>query len=617
MSDDTEHRERRRREVAAGVAVIAATYVYFLLFAEFALLALAQMRPGVGDSLPTIMAVLGAGGVAGSVAAAWAFSFARLKRALAAGFALCGLAALAAVFTRGGVGFVTAAGAVGLGMGWTTVTLAAGLRGIVGEARLGWWCGLGTGVAYAVCNVPVVFTAEPVHQALIAAAAMLAGLVATRWLEVRAVEPRRTGDFSPVLVAGWLVVLLALVWLDSAAFFVIQHAPALKGSTWEGAWRLWGNATTHLGAALATGWALDRGWLGRVAGIAGALLVVACVMLTLRGAGGWASVAYTTGVSLYSTLLVFYPAQSGRASVAGWLYAAAGWGGSALGIGMAQNLAEIPLWFLTVASAAMALALGLRGRVLSVAAVVLAVGGVASNARAAEDPQVQLGREVYVSEGCIHCHSQFVRPRIAAEVERWGPAQPLAATLKAAPPLLGNRRQGPDLAEVGNRRSAEWQRLHLKNPQALVPGSRMPGYDYLFAGDDPRGDALVAYLGSLGGETLGGRVAATAEWRPANATEMTDPARGARLFAELCASCHGSRGEGNGQQASELSVRPPDFSRDAWRRAGDGNREAVARIIKFGVPGTPMAGHEYLSDADMVALARHVIALHSRERNTP
>jgi cytochrome c oxidase cbb3-type subunit 2 len=89
------------------------------------------------------------------------------------------------------------------------------------------------------------------------------------------------------------------------------------------------------------------------------------------------------------------------------------------------------------------------------------------------------------------------------------------------------------------------------------------------------------------------------------------------LFAELCASCHGPNGQGDGVVVDELSVRPPDFSRDAWRRANDGSGDVVARIIKFGMPGTPMAGHEYLSDGDVVALARHVIALHSANPNTP
>lgn len=32
---------------------------------------------------------------------------------------------------------------------------------------------------------------------------------------------------------------------------------------------------------------------------------------------------------------------------------------------------------------------------------------------------VALGRQVYISEGCIHCHSQFVRP-VGADVMLWG-----------------------------------------------------------------------------------------------------------------------------------------------------------------------------------------------------
>lgn len=624
QDDEANAAERRRdrsgrsgRAIAAGVGVIAATYVYFLLFAEFALLGLAQRFEGTGLPLRAVMAALGAGGIAGSVAAAWRFRVTRLRASLAAGFAACGVAACGAMLTTNSAGLVVAAGVVGLGMGWTTVTLATGLRAIVGEPRLGWWCGAGTGVAYALCNVPVIFQASPSAQALIAAGAMLAGLGATRWLDVREIDARRSGDHAPVAVAAWLVILLALVWLDSAAFFVIQHAPTLKASTWEGAWRLGGNALTHLGAALATGWLLDRRGAGRVVAAAGALLVSACVMLAMPVENGLAAVAYTTGVSLYSTVLVFYPARSGRPLVAGLIYAVAGWGGSALGIGMAQDLARIPGWFLVVASVALVVALGMRRRALTTAAVLVVAGLGVTPGRAEEDPQIRLGREVYVSEGCIHCHSQFVRPRVAADVERWGPAQSLDTVLQAAPPLLGNRRQGPDLAEVGNRRSPEWQQLHLKHPRSLVPGSRMPDYGYLFEAGDARGEALVAYLSSLGRETLAARMAAAAKWQPPSGEAWAADRRGERLFGALCAGCHGARGNGDGPVAAELSLRPPDFSRDAWRRADGGDPVAVARIIKFGVPGTPMAGHEYLSDPDVVALAQVVIGLHTARRNTP
>lgn len=111
------------------------------------------------------------------------------------------------------------------------------------------------------------------------------------------------------------------------------------------------------------------------------------------------------------------------------------------------------------------------------------------------DP-VSRGRAVYVAEGCIHCHSQYVRP-VGRDVELWGEATMPERALGGAPVLIGNRRQGPDLANLGLRRNAGWNRLHLIEPAALTPGSRMPSYRHLFEPEDSRGEALLAYLDSL------------------------------------------------------------------------------------------------------------------------
>lgn len=69
---------------------------------------------------------------------------------------------------------------------------------------------------------------------------------------------------------------------------------------------------------------------------------------------------------------------------------------------------------------------------------------------------------------------------------------------------------------------------------------------------------------------------------------------------------------GDGPLAAKLSRLPPNWNRDAWRRVppGDDRETALARVIKFGLPGPPMAGHEYLSDAELTGLARYVRALH-------
>lgn len=110
-----------------------------------------------------------------------------------------------------------------------------------------------------------------------------------------------------------------------------------------------------------------------------------------------------------------------------------------------------------------------------------------------------LGRQVYIAEGCIHCHSQFIRPR-SPDVDVWGPARDPEFSRQQHPALIGNRRQGPDLMNVGARRTREWQRLHLLDPRRVSPGSRMPSYAHLFAPGDLRGEALLDYLDSLGRE---------------------------------------------------------------------------------------------------------------------
>ena len=86
---------------------------------------------------------------------------------------------------------------------------------------------------------------------------------------------------------------------------------------------------------------------------------------------------------------------------------------------------------------------------------------------------VERGRQVYISEGCIHCHSQYVRPN-SPDVLMWGPVESISELREENPPLIGNRRQGPDLAEVGARRSALWLKAHFYNPAQVSGSSIMP-----------------------------------------------------------------------------------------------------------------------------------------------
>jgi cytochrome c oxidase cbb3-type subunit II len=88
------------------------------------------------------------------------------------------------------------------------------------------------------------------------------------------------------------------------------------------------------------------------------------------------------------------------------------------------------------------------------------------------------GRDIYVREGCYNCHSQQIRP-FRSETERYGPYSVAGEFVYDRPFQFGSKRTGPDLARVGKRYSDDWHRIHLLNPQELVPDSNMPSYPWL------------------------------------------------------------------------------------------------------------------------------------------
>lgn len=94
------------------------------------------------------------------------------------------------------------------------------------------------------------------------------------------------------------------------------------------------------------------------------------------------------------------------------------------------------------------------------------------------------GREIYISQGCIYCHTQQVRMKgYGADIRRgWGTRRSVPRDyLMDRPHQLGTQRMGPDLANIGARQpSLEWHALHLYNPQLTSPGSIMPRFEYLF-----------------------------------------------------------------------------------------------------------------------------------------
>ncbi len=90
------------------------------------------------------------------------------------------------------------------------------------------------------------------------------------------------------------------------------------------------------------------------------------------------------------------------------------------------------------------------------------------------------GRDIYIREGCVSCHSQMIRP-FRSETERYGEYSKAGEFVYDHPFLWGSKRTGPDLAREGGKYSNLWHYLHLEDPRQMSPGSIMPRYPWLFA----------------------------------------------------------------------------------------------------------------------------------------
>jgi cytochrome c oxidase cbb3-type subunit 2 len=618
-----------------GIGLIAATYIYFLIFAQFGLIQrLAELN--IRDqALKPVLGLMALGGIAASLLAPRIRALASPRRRLQGAQIGCAAAALLACAEMNYAVACAVSLLTGISLGLLRVTLVANVPLWLGARLALLKTGLAVGIGYFICNLPVLFTATPRHTALVSALLTLAAVPLT-FARLNAPPPAPSPltavpqSGPETLSFGWiLLIFTALIWFDSAAFFIIQNTQLLKAGTWSGNAHLYQNAFVHLIAALAAGWLMMKRGAAPVLGLGFSLLSAACLLLSGSATIRIAAALYPAGVSLYSAALVAFPAflssaasQEDRARQAGWLYSIAGWSGSALGIGMAQNLHTVPWQF--IAGAALLAALPLmkqfsppaRTQILAIAAVLIAAAGInrilADNEKTpAAASAIARGRRVYLSEGCINCHSQYLRPG-AYDNELWGPASDLAAVRREQPPLIGNRRQGPDLNNVGLRRSRQWLRIHFLDPRSVSHDSPMPGYSYLFR--DPRGDDLIAYLESL--QTPGAaaeRESMRAHWTPKTAP-INPPQEfdeGRRLFNRVCATCHEAGGKA--RWFSGFKRLPPDLSASPLLHLSLDAPEPqlrlqIARIIKFGIPGTDMPGHEYLTDEEILALQEFVYA---------
>jgi cytochrome c oxidase cbb3-type subunit 2 len=259
-------------------------------------------------------------------------------------------------------------------------------------------------------------------------------------------------------------------------------------------------------------------------------------------------------------------------------------------------------------------------RILSSAILLLLIAAVAWQVDLMDKPlqaAQAAGLEVYLGEGCIHCHSQYRRP-VGRDMELWGSATNAEQALSTQHPVLfGNRRQGPDLSNVGLRRSREWNRAHLMDPRTVRPGSRMPSYAYLFKAGDSRGEALLDYLQELGIDESEEWQAHVADWSPVAGLPEGNLANGEQLYRQVCSACHGTSGDGTGSIAGAFTVSPRNLQLPAewqWVKSDMPDRDVeLARLIKYGRPGTSMAGTEWLGGQELADLIRFLKTLQQDE----
>jgi cytochrome c oxidase cbb3-type subunit 2 len=89
------------------------------------------------------------------------------------------------------------------------------------------------------------------------------------------------------------------------------------------------------------------------------------------------------------------------------------------------------------------------------------------------------GKNIYMKDNCIACHSQLIRP-FKAETDRYGQYSLSGEYAYDRPFLWGSKRTGPDLHRVGNYRTTDWHENHMMDPTSVVPGSIMPAYKHMF-----------------------------------------------------------------------------------------------------------------------------------------
>ncbi|MCC6995833.1 MAG: c-type cytochrome [Deltaproteobacteria bacterium] len=104
---------------------------------------------------------------------------------------------------------------------------------------------------------------------------------------------------------------------------------------------------------------------------------------------------------------------------------------------------------------------------------------------------------------------------------------------------------------------------------------------------------------------------------PGPTRPAANPARGARLYKQRCAICHGNGGRGDGSIARELEPRPRDLTRGIFKLRSTASGalptdDDLFRTLTRGIPGTAMFAWSGLPAADRWQLVYHIKSLSPR-----
>ncbi|OPY66860.1 MAG: Cytochrome C oxidase, mono-heme subunit/FixO [Syntrophorhabdaceae bacterium PtaU1.Bin034] len=221
-----------------------------------------------------------------------------------------------------------------------------------------------------------------------------------------------------------------------------------------------------------------------------------------------------------------------------------------------------------------------------------------------------LGRKIYVENGCTFCHTQFIR-----NIDWEHGAERIARSgdyVQDRPHLLGSERTGPDLSQEGGERPDDWHLAHFINPRYTRPESIMPAFEFL-GPDQIR--ALIAYKQALGFRDADLRVERQRYWKgqaiaayesgpdknvdwlhswvPDGWKTLPNPyptttvglARGKRIYESFCIGCHGAIGDGMGPAQRYLYPPPLNFTILKGRGVSGG---ILYYQIMNGITGTGM-----------------------------